>query len=1410
MPSQPGTVGIDSGGGPGRGAEVGKGGGGATTDANCPIITEGHSSACGAEGACGSGRTPASHDDDRSNGKTGGGGPNYGSGSGRRNGNDGTLMPPPKATSYGRSGQRNSGDEDNGTTHNASSSSTHRGQDQTGKSAEHLQRDTRGPQRPNCRAESTGTGPTEPKLYAWPDHYCRLLSETFFSTPGSVIRKGSQDEKDFWDFLSKYESHKASSVHKPPPPRASVQKENRLGLPMQFDPRYKVNFSTMLNASRIGPAGLSGRKTFQDGHYSSWKSGDRVSASRDSENDSEPFTISMEQVSEFRKAVHLFADFQQKKKFDRLVKIRKDRQALPIARHAAEIVDTVQRNSVVVIAGDTGCGKSTQVPQYLLHSGFQHIACTQPRRIACMALCRRVAVETLNEFGTSIAYQVRFDTSKARDTRILFLTEGLLLRQAASDPLLTMYDVIIIDEVHERHLFGDFLLGVLRDLVLSGKRPSLKLVLMSATINVNMFSDYFAGAPVVLVPGRLFSIDVRYMPADENSSHVDEALALAKTVAAEGGKAANILVANQQKQLDLRPYLRVIDLIDQEFPCMKERGDVLIFMSGMKEILSLAEEVSKHTASSKQWIVLLLHSALSVEEQDKVFDIAPEGTRKCIISTNIAETSVTIDGIRFVVDSGKVKEMGYDQECKMQRLQEYWVSQASAEQRKGRAGRTGPGVCFRLYSRTEFNHFLPYTVPEILRVPLESVVLQIKALELGDPRVFKFVQSPGADVITMSVNSLKTHQALCDNSREDVTPLGVVLSRLPVEVPIGKILVLGTLFRVLEPLIVMAAALTVQSPFVMRRRKDSSSINNNDEQDAKEFFSDHGDPFTLLSVYNAWIEAKVHHEATRTWCRKRGIEEQRLYELTKLAEQFKELLQDAGLLDSSYTERTVLPTKRTNPHRKELRRLQVERDRARKRRVLSLKDDDFAADNEEKDEGSGEEIDIKDVDFMLSHDLENAHPKDHTLEREEITLLKAILCSGLYPNVALPDEHNAFHKESEQTYHTSYKEFVNVHPTSVFASCTDFQQTEVLVYVTLLHTNKPYITNAIRVPALQNLLMFAHEVDTNESCTRIVIDHWLQFDLGHTDVAQNLLRTVHALRSTLNEMMAKKLAVSASNIAAANERRNSSSTNFYDQMKGTQQHPTEVNETSTETELAASLTEFLETSVSHRLKRLRDFEVRAIFGIGATTANSTATKSADLDTMQQLDQLQQQQQIGVIRRPESVRVTEYLWWNSIPDRLPAAASFSDHMMQKWTCPDCKGSFLFNRAALLSHIERECPSIKAPTAPSTPATSTNKPPSSSTTASTPKVPQPVKLGTALRDTPQTPATGVENTDDTDSSTAVNDDGEMPFSPQESNTSNSNTRMVYWCNTCAKTLLFTPTEMLQHTKSHTGIAQSTLGL
>lgn len=661
--------------------------------------------------------------------------------------------------------------------------------------------------------------------------------------------------------------------------------------------------------------------------------------------------ISNDRLNEFEFIIHLYLDFCQKEKFKKLKQLRTQQSNLPVFKYKQTILETIKSNQVTLIAGDTGCGKSTQIPRYLIENGCKNIACTQPRRIACMSLAKRVSYETLNEFKSEVAYQVRFERTRTKRTKILFLTEGVLIRQIQNDPLLSQYEYIVVDEVHERHVFTDFLLGILKCLI--EQRKDLKLVLMSATINIELFSRYFGECVIIKIPGRTYKIDVEYIPILMEKDPLNK---------------------QSSSKIDTRPYIRLMQKIDKKYPS-NERGDMLIFLSGMSDIQHVYDAAKEYAIETKKWIILSLHSSLSIEEQDKVFDIAPEGVRKCILSTNIAETSVTIDGLRFVVDSGKVKEISYDAKYKMQRLQEFWISRASAEQRKGRAGRTGPGVCFRLYSETDYNSFNEFTTPEIQRVPLNSLLLQMISMGLKDVRKFPFIEPPSTQSIDHSLLFLIDQNALKEN--EELTSMGRMLAELPVDIQIGKMLIMATLFHTIEPIITMAAALSVQTPFLSNLRCDFETM-----QTRKELISDHGDPITLLNSYNEWIQIKTSGRNSKNWCKRRGLEEQRFYEISKLKKQFYELLQQNHLLKNQIDDDFDDPisdddvdylAKRKNKNDK----LYADKE---KKRLLSLKRQieskpkrpkllNMEESFEISDETTKEELDIRDIEFKIMNNL---------------------------------------------------------------------------------------------------------------------------------------------------------------------------------------------------------------------------------------------------------------------------------------------------------------------------------------------------------------------------------------------------------------------------------------------------------
>ncbi|XP_060113800.1 probable ATP-dependent RNA helicase DHX34 [Heteronotia binoei] len=814
---------------------------------------------------------------------------------------------------------------------------------------------------------------------------------------------------------------------------------------------------------------------------------------------------------EFRRALLHFLDFQQKRSFSRLAQLQRDRAALPMARFREPLLAAVAKSPVVVVAGDTGCGKSTQVPQFLLDAGYTRVACTQPRRIACIALAKRVAYESLQQYGSQVGYQIRFESACSPATRIVFLTEGLLLRQAQRDPTLPGYHVLLVDEVHERHLHGDFLLGLLRRLLLA--RPDLKLVLMSATINIRLFAGYFGGAPVVQVPGRLFPITVLYepIPPEEGAS-------------------------GRKERLDPRPYLRVLQAIDHKYP-PEERGDLLVFLSGVAEIGAVVEAAQAYATHTQRWVVLPLHSTLSVAQQDKVFDVPPPGVRKCIVSTNIAETSVTIDGVRFVVDSGKVKELSYDPQAKLQRLQEFWISRASAEQRKGRAGRTGPGVCYRLYSQADYEAFAAYSVPEIQRVALDALVLQMKSMGLGDPRAFPFLEPPPAASLETAVAYLK-HQGALD-LEEKLTPIGSLLAELPVEVVVGKMLVLGTLFGLAAPTLTTAAILSVPSPVL--RSGGSGRCDPDCATSRRPLESPLGDPLTLLNLFDAWVQVKSEKRGgSRRWCRRRGLEEHRLYEAANLRRQFQELLRDHRLLEPATRPRDSYTRQSRLRERRELHRLKREHDRGegrQRRKVLRLQEGQAGSSSGE--EGGEAE---RGLDIQIFHTKEKAG-----------VLLHPTSVFGASPELLWPEGGSERHRGS--------KEGLSSHH-------------QILAFVSLLETNKPYLVNCLRLPALQALLLLAHSLDTNADCTRIVADSWLELQVPVAETALRLLSTALRLRASWEKVLEQQLACRRSPAEGDEERRPSS------RQVGM---------------LTQELLAFLRTEVQYGLRRLMPLEQQHLY-----------------------------------------------------------------------------------------------------------------------------------------------------------------------------------------------------------------------
>ncbi|KAM6038250.1 putative ATP-dependent RNA helicase DHX34 isoform 2-T2 [Chlamydotis macqueenii] len=1041
-----------------------------------------------------------------------------------------------------------------------------------------------------------------PSRWDWDCPATRRRLEELYFRQHDDIGAGSDDVRQFWDFferLRRFQCRKTDRETSPSrrdraePPAAT----RRLDLPRRYDPRYRINLS--LPRAEVQET-IRGRR------------GDSG--------------LPRQRLAEFRAAFLHYLDFAQRQSFAKLAKLRRERAALPIAQYRERLLRAVAQNQVVVVAGDTGCGKSTQVPQFLLAAGYSHVACTQPRRIACISLAKRVAFESLHQYGD----------------------------QVQREPTLPGYHVLIADEVHERHLHSDFLLGVLRRLL--PLRPDLKLVLMSATINIRLFSGYFGGAPVLQVPGRIFPISVIYQP-------------IPKEEAAAVGKAGKL------ERLDPLPYLRVLQAIDHKYP-PEERGDLLVFLSGVAEIGAVLEAAQAYAARTQRWIVLPLHSTLSVAEQDKVFDVPPPGVRKCILSTNIAETSVTIDGVRFVLDSGKVKEMSYDPQGKLQRLQEFWISRASAEQRKGRAGRTGPGVCYRLYAESDYDAFSPYPVPEIQRVALDALVLQLKSMGLGDPRTFPFLEPPPSSSLETAVRYLREQGALDD--AENLTPIGNLLAQLPVDVVVGKVLVLGALFELAEPALTVAAALSVQSPFLRPAHPNPDCA-----AARRPLESPHGDPLTLLNLFNEWVRLKSERSGgSRKWCRRRGLEEHRLYEAANLRRQFQELLRDHQLLEEASSQPSDSYSRQSrHRERRELRRLwrsHAEME-GRKRKVLRLQDGAEGSSGEEDDGAGGKgerSIDIQDVKFKLRHNVEELQAaSSSTLSSSRLALLKLVLCRGLYPQLAVPDPLNSGRKDSDQLFHTKTKQGVVLHPTCVFATSPELLHAkegpehggmkdpeeglscrhQLLAFVSLLETNKPYLVNCVRVPALQALLLFSRSLDTSADCARLVADGWLELSVPDADSALRLLSAALQLRSAWEKLL-------------------------HQLLEGRGEESSRRPSSRDVSVLTQGLLDFLRMEVPYRLRQLTGLEKQNLY-VGPQTVAAAPRLPALFQ--------------GTEMKPDEVkggyRVTDFLTYNCLATDTDL---YDDCLRTFWTCPHCELHMPFTPLERVCH-ESACRPPAAP-------------------------------------------------------------------------------------------------------------------
>ena len=539
---------------------------------------------------------------------------------------------------------------------------------------------------------------------------------------------------------------------------------------------------------------------------------------------------------------------------------------LPISARAGEIVDAIQAHSVVVLAGETGSGKTTQIPKLCLAAGrgtLGRIACTQPRRVAALSVSRRVAEEMGVGWGREVGCKVRFEDRTSRDTVVKFMTDGMLLAEVQSDPKLREYDTIIIDEAHERSLNIDFLLGHLRQL--RHDRPDLRIVITSATIDTAAFSKAFDDAPVIKVSGRTYEVEVIYNPLDEFGAESDDS----------GG----------EKKRESLHYIDGAIEATRRILSTTNSGDVLVFMPAERDI---RETIDGLGGSARGCDLIPLFGRLSNSEQQRVF--AATARRRVIVATNIAETSLTLPGIRYVVDTGLVRVSRYSPQSRTRRLPIEAVAQSSANQRKGRAGRVAAGVCIRLYSEEDYEERPKFAQPEIQRANLADVILRMKAFGLGDIERFPFLNMPASKSIKAGYALLdELHAIESEGSIRRLTDIGQALARLPVDPSVGRMILQARHEKALREVVIIAAGLSVQDPRERPLEKQGAA-----DAAHRRFTHRESDFLTLLSIWESLHDQfeKLTQSKMRRWCRDHFMSYTRLREWRDIHHQLHDVLRE--------------------------------------------------------------------------------------------------------------------------------------------------------------------------------------------------------------------------------------------------------------------------------------------------------------------------------------------------------------------------------------------------------------------------------------------------------------------------------------------------------------------------------------
>ncbi|RVE56430.1 hypothetical protein OJAV_G00221220 [Oryzias javanicus] len=840
-------------------------------------------------------------------------------------------------------------------------------------------------------------------------------------------------------------------------------------------------------------------------------------------------------------------DFRQKQSSRRFKSMLEQRKNLPAWQERDNILEVLNRSQVLVVSGMTGCGKTTQIPQFILDASLNgpaeqvaNVLCTQPRRISAITVAQRVAQERAESLGNSVGYQIRLETVKSSATRLLYCTTGVLLRRLEGDAELKGVTHVIVDEVHERTEESDFLLLVLKDLII--KRPDLKIVLMSATLNANLFSEYFYNCPTVHIPGRTFPVDQFFLEdaiaktgyvIEDGSPFIRSGKQNTSSASGKSSKGERRDVVDDlgedvwnfmsfckkdfvkdsipDQQLSLqeltvrykdtkKSVLKTLaamdldkinmDLVESLLEWIVDGkhnyppGAVLVFLPGLAEIKMLYEQLQSNrmfnNRGASRCVVYPLHSTLSNDEQQAVFNRPPEGVTKIIISTNIAETSVTIDDVVYVIDSGKMKEKRYDATKSMESLEDTWVSRANALQRKGRAGRVASGVCFHLFTSHCFRHLLAeQQLPEIQRVPLEQLCLRVKVLDVFSDQLLesvfsRLIEPPAAESLDAAKHRLQDLGAL--TADEMLTPLGYHLACLPVDVRIGKLMLFGAIFRCLDPALTIAASLAFKSPFV-------SPWDKREEANEKKlaFAVANSDHLALLQAYKGWCSsAKSSNKAGFLYCRENFLSWRGLQEIASLKRQFAELLSDIGFIKEGLRARVI------------------------------------------------ERMSSQGADGVLE-----ATGSEANLNSENTRLMSAMLCAALYPNVVQVRAPQGNYKmtstgamksqpkANELRFATKNDGYVHVHPSSVNYTVRHYDS-PYLVYHEKVKTSRVFIRDCSMASVYPLVLLGGGQIDVELRRGQFVIsldDGWIQFAAASHQVAE----LMKELRWELDRLLEDKI-----------------------------------------------------------------------------------------------------------------------------------------------------------------------------------------------------------------------------------------------------------------------------------------------